>query len=1614
MARFLKITLVGMTNVSDTDEIRSLRQIPTWFFRPSFLTDDAYHRFVKSISTVISPFPRTVQWQPTRSDLAEEDGIEENAAGWTSTHDLTSLCNSSQVSWMLEDLEEDRKRDGPIALLENGLNVVLALSGVIHPLLVSTFLDVSGSVAMPSRGGGDGGETEVELLWTVTELASLVFGPIIRSDDTVVPSASRLAAQAQLKLVLVRMTTHFPFGSDASIRRDNKSEGLLNQLNILICELSSLVLLRIGDPENERVSRIDRWSETNAGQVTDWVIKVLRGQIVTGVHPMGQNLSASGYAALLPTIWSLVNDMQGGRRTEQTDITPQQRRVWDAVVDHGTKTSTTSTVKKLAVEFIGRVYALQSDRQYIGSFRLQRHEIQPWLIALPQLLWEIGTLDAICSETILRLLLLAVQRGALEDATAKAISSRLEPYWTVMHRTRGPIAGPWMRLNRQSTVRRLAVDLAMSLRTQYGMNPEDDTVTQTGTSTFDIHNILTLHQFPLPPSSPGLVPRSPVPRSSPSVTEAQSSAMSAEESYVSSGHEDLLQDEYIAQLLASSARDTDSPAIDRLSRLLPPSPTSTSTPRRPSPTPPSPSLPSPLLNVYFPPSGSNHPIQDPLTAASEESKTSLALTNTNTSSSKSRRTTIIRLDAPISPPLTPGATSVVGFARASYIPKSAAAAPPPPIIIPSVYGASNLIDLTSPGPTPPRSPSRVVLSPRASHLNPALSPVHEGSLSPPPDNSRFRVSMGPANLAPLASPSDEAPPNVPEDIISPDDPGPSTAGLTRGGSQHRRRFSMSSLFSRLTRSTQHSAAVPRHAWTQNRSNWAQQAVPPVPALPGDRSEAEKREAEMQLPALMDRAGYLSNLLDAGRLPVRNSLSTYHGVPGTPSAPEHPSPATPGTSVPPGTSSGRSDQEAPWEYSSGDGYVDDTAVRNRRSQSIRSFFTRNTGTERGHFNVLEEEIQRRYQAGLAASSAGASSSARLGSDLPMDEQPASPYHSTSAHHVSPAPSEKSRRVSTVVPGPETNRQSSIWPWAWLHPKAPWRWKRRIAFAVMLNFTILAAIIGMAVGFTASNHRHSSKTSSDDVNGSVYNCPGNWTGEMCNIDATCTCASTGSVCNPLAVAVADIIPKTNALLNTTYTATSVALIMWDIQGAPAGGNCAQQANLLAVDPKNADIAHSTWATAAVLYSALQSEDLVAAEALRAFVNSLDFSSVSSNDTVRARSVATFQKLSSGFIFDFQAMTITAPPLTWRADANPSSEDVAQISSSLEAVLDRFATSASALSNQSATALENYWTKDLSLAADQLPKFITAFQSAPVLLPFDMSLDANESSLAAIMQLHDPKTVSFPPPLACNPMVNSQQLKALNSVEQTVFGLPSISSAPSAFNTSCFGTRPVYGVLDVLALRLPFSGGQSMPLQAAVLTTAATSRVLIRSGAALSSYPSSPGADAPLTALLPADYGTMLHLNHVVLNYLRSLTPSQSDLVTSLVGGSSSTGLNSTALDSIPVLEIAFFGSVGPVGIDHSVSSFSSPSGALFFGSTSGNVFREWAANTAETASEAVVWAESAGALQVVKETAGNDTTFEAVWSGASTIITNANTLGKTTGPSDVETVVGVFGNLGYLSS
>jgi hypothetical protein len=178
-----------------------------------------------------------------------------------------------------------------------------------------------------------------------------------------------------------------------------------------------------------------------------------------------------------------------------------------------------------------------------------------------------------------------------------------------------------------------------------------------------------------------------------------------------------------------------------------------------------------------------------------------------------------------------------------------------------------------------------------------------------------------------------------------------------------------------------------------------------------------------------------------------------------------------------------------------------------------------------------------------------------------------------------------------------------------------------------------------------------------------------------DATCLCTGTGAgPCNPLASGIRSIIDKTNSLFNTAYNASSVALTIWDIQGSPVGKTCATQVELIDIAPgltPDIDSTRSAWAQSALLWSVVESGDLLAAEDLRSFIAKSNFTSlVQSGRMSIESSPASYQKLSAGYLFDFDKMTITTPDVKW-ASTNPSEAQQAHVSTLMGGILDKFYT-------------------------------------------------------------------------------------------------------------------------------------------------------------------------------------------------------------------------------------------------------------------------------------------------------------------------------------------------------
>lgn len=274
-------------------------------------------------------------------------------------------------------------------------------------------------------------------------------------------------------------------------------------------------------------------------------------------------------------------------------------------------------------------------------------------------------------------------------------------------------------------------------------------------------------------------------------------------------------------------------------------------------------------------------------------------------------------------------------------------------------------------------------------------------------------------------------------------------------------------------------------------------------------------------------------------------------------------------------------------------------------------------------------------------------------------------------------------------------------------------------------------------------------------------------------------------------------------------------------------------------------------------------------------------------------------------------------------------------------------------------------------------------------------------------------FPPPLACYPGLSTTTLGRVNQFETSVFGLSSVTS-PSQFSTSCFPNRPVYGVVDLLRMRLPFPDNRTgAALQSSSLTSEATVRAILYSGEVLSALPgakSVPNIEPSTTD--PREFGVTNAMNHVLLNYFSAI--SNTTLAMNLIShvltstGPPANGSDlATALTTgeIPLLEFALFGSVLPQDIASSVSSFSTPSGGLFFGSNAGQIFREWAL---VDNSETISWTQSALSTQVVHESPSVNSNFESVWKPASELVSAGST-----DASDVQKVISSLNSLNLFS-
>lgn len=279
-----------------------------------------------------------------------------------------------------------------------------------------------------------------------------------------------------------------------------------------------------------------------------------------------------------------------------------------------------------------------------------------------------------------------------------------------------------------------------------------------------------------------------------------------------------------------------------------------------------------------------------------------------------------------------------------------------------------------------------------------------------------------------------------------------------------------------------------------------------------------------------------------------------------------------------------------------------------------------------------------------------------------------------------------------------------------------------------------------------------------------------------------------------------------------------------------------------------------------------------------------------------------------------------------------------------------------------------------------FLSAFIGSPILIPFD----AESTDIQGILA-HN-QSSSFPPPLACSPGLTSSQLSRVNQIESTVFGLSNVSRSDN-LDFGCYPSRPTYGRLDILQLRLPFADkdNTTLPRQAVALGRDSASRMVIYPGAANAALPwSDPQTPLSSTQTDYRQYGTTSTAEHVVLAYLKSIGDVNlaMTLVKFLLRDTRAPPGNDIPVDKFPAVEVAIFGTIDRSDLSSVTTSFSTKAGSAFYGSPNADTMRAWAT----TSDVPILWAENAYSTEIARQTGTSSQQFQDAWKAAQDSLQN----------------------------
>lgn len=255
---------------------------------------------------------------------------------------------------------------------EERLSNIKQLIETFQPILVASWLEAAPAVFVSISTISM--TPALELLHEILKLSLVLWRAMVGSE--IISTLPKEWLNQNLQQLLKHFTVYFPYGADSFGNRGSKVDDMLQEMNIMLCELTSLFLLARTMQKNatqlknkseasklserQQTKRRKLEQEDEEAQIPDWAETVVEHVLdVLGYEQEGDakmmtsassNFKTENLISLLPAIWGFLNCLEY----------EESIKMFKATFLYYNQCQPTSSSKRVALDFITRAYMVSA------------------------------------------------------------------------------------------------------------------------------------------------------------------------------------------------------------------------------------------------------------------------------------------------------------------------------------------------------------------------------------------------------------------------------------------------------------------------------------------------------------------------------------------------------------------------------------------------------------------------------------------------------------------------------------------------------------------------------------------------------------------------------------------------------------------------------------------------------------------------------------------------------------------------------------------------------------------------------------------------------------------------------------------------------------------------------------------------------------------------------------------------------------------------------------------------------------------------------------------------------------------------------------------------------